>query len=144
GRHGYSVDISRSWLTGERAATAEQRRLYRLAFEQVQHNIAVLKPGMTFREIAERSYKLPAEFVPRMNRAIAHGIGLCNEYPLIINEEYFAGAYDGRLEDGMVLSVESYIGVEGGHEGVKLEEQVLVDSKGAVKLSTFPFEERLL
>jgi Xaa-Pro dipeptidase len=144
GRHGYSVDISRSWLTGEVAARAEQRCLYRLAFEQVQHNIGVLKPGMSFREIAERSYKLPAEFVPRMNRAIAHGIGLCNEYPLIINEEYFAGAYDGRLEEGMVLSVASYVGAEGGHEGVKLEEQVLVTGTGAVTLSAFPFEERLL
>ena len=79
-----------------------------------------------------------------MNRAIAHGIGLCNEYPLVINEEYFAGAYDGRLEEGMVLSVESYVGEPGGHEGVKLEEQVVITRDGAVTLSSFPFEERLL
>ncbi len=79
-----------------------------------------------------------------MNRAIAHGIGLCNEYPLVINEEYFAGAYDGTLEEGMVLCVESYIGEKGGREGVKLEEQVVITATGAVKLSSFPFEERLL
>ena len=144
GRNGYAVDISRSWLTGDGRATAEQRRLYALAYEQVHHNFEVLKPGLSFREIAERAYKLPPQFVPRMNRAIAHGIGLCNEYPLVINQEYFAGAYDGRLEEGMVLSVESYVGENGGHEGVKLEEQVVITHRGAATLSSFPFEERLL
>jgi Xaa-Pro dipeptidase len=144
GRHGYSVDISRSWLTGDGPVSDEQRRLYGLAYEQVQNNIGVLKPGRSFREIAEASYKLPHAFVPSMNRAIAHGIGLCNEYPLIINQEYFAGAYDGTLEEGMVLCVESYVGEPGGSEGVKLEEQVLITAAGAVKLSNFPFEERFL
>jgi Xaa-Pro dipeptidase len=144
GRHGYSVDISRSWLTGDGRASDAQRRLYGLAYAQIHRNIEVLKPGRSFREIAASSYKLPEAFVPRMNRAIAHGIGLCNEYPLVINEEYFAGAYDGILEAGMVLCVESYVGEPGGREGVKLEEQVLIADTGAVKLSRFPFEERLL
>jgi Xaa-Pro dipeptidase len=144
GRHGYSVDISRSWLTGDGPASDEQHRLYRLAYAQIHHNIAVLKPGRRFREIAEAAYKLPEIFVPRMNRAIAHGIGLCNEYPLVINQEYFADAYDGILEPGMVLCVESYVGAPGGGEGVKLEEQVLITDTGAVKLSSYPFDERLL
>ena len=144
GRHGYSVDISRSWLTGDRKATTAQKRLHGLAWDQVHHNIEVLKPGRSFREIAEAAYKLPDAFVPQMNRAIAHGIGLCNEYPLVINQEYFAGAYDGILEEGMVLCVESYVGERGGHEGVKLEEQVVITGAGAVKLSRFPFDERLL
>ena len=81
--------------------------------------------------------------MPRMNRAIAHGIGLCNEYPLIVNREYVDGAYDGVLAEGMVLCVESYVGEPGGRDGVKLEEQVLITASGAVKLSAFPFDERL-
>ena len=144
GRHGYSVDLSRSWLTGDTRATDEQRRVYAMAHAQIHHNIAILQPGRTFREIAEAAYKVPDAFVPRMNRAIAHGIGLCNEYPLIVNREYFAGAYDGVVEEGMVLCVESYVGEPGGHEGVKLEEQVLITATGAKTLSSFPFEERLL
>lgn len=144
GRHGYSVDVSRSWLTGDGRASNDQRRLHGLAYDQIHHNIEVLKPGRSFREIAEAAYKLPEIFVPRMNRAIAHGIGLCNEYPLVVNQEYFAGAYDGMLAEGMVLCVESYVGEPGGSEGVKLEEQVLITAAGAVKLSRFPFDERLL
>jgi len=144
GRHGYAVDISRSWLTGDAPASDEQRRLYALAYAQIHHNIEILKPGSRFREIAAAAYKLPERFVPRMNRAIAHGIGLCNEYPLVINQEYFAGAYDGILEEGMVLCVESYVGEIGGGQGVKLEEQVLITADGARKLSQFPFDDRLL
>ena len=144
GRHGYSVDLSRSWLAGDGSATDEQRRLYAIAHGQIHRNVGILQPGKTFREIADAAYKVPERFVPRMNRAIAHGIGLCNEYPLIVNREYFAGAYDGVLEEGMVLCVESYVGEPGGREGVKLEEQVLITANGAQKLSSFPFEERLL
>ena len=144
GRHGYAVDLSRSWLTGDAPASDEVRRLYAMAHAQIHHNIELLRPGRSFREIADAAYQLPERFVPRMNRAIAHGIGLCNEYPLIVNREFFAGAYDGVVEKGMVLCVESYVGEPGGPAGVKLEEQVLVTATGAQKLSSFPFEERLL
>jgi Xaa-Pro aminopeptidase len=44
----------------------------------------------------------------------------------------------------MTLCVESYIGEEGGKEGVKLEEQVLITETGVELLSQFPFEEALL
>jgi Xaa-Pro dipeptidase len=144
GRHGYAVDISRSWLTDGARATSEQQRLHALAHAQVHHNIGILRPGRTFREIADAAYRLPERLVPGMNRAIAHGIGLCNEYPLIVNREYIDGAYDGVLMEGMVLCVESYVGEPGGREGVKLEEQVLITAGGAVKLSAFPFDGGLL
>ena len=52
--------------------------------------------------------------------------------------------YDGVIEENMVLCVESYIGAEGGHEGVKLEQQVLVTASGPHLLSRFPFEDELL
>jgi hypothetical protein len=44
----------------------------------------------------------------------------------------------------MTLCVESFIGVEGGREGVKLEEQVLITETGTLRLSTYPFEAALL
>ena len=36
-----------------------------------------------------------------------------------------------------------YIGEEGGEEGVKLEQQILVTNTGIELLSEFPFEEEL-
>jgi Xaa-Pro aminopeptidase len=44
----------------------------------------------------------------------------------------------------MTVCVESYIGEDGGREGVKLEQQVLITETGAQALSTYPFEEDLL
>ena len=48
--------------------------------------------------------------------------------------------YDGVLEPGTVLCVESYVGELGGHEGVKLEEQVLVTESSPKVLSSFPLD----
>jgi hypothetical protein len=55
-----------------------------------------------------------------------------------------AGGYDGMLEPGMTICIESYIGEDGGAEGVKLEQQVLITEDGQEVLSTFPFESALL
>jgi hypothetical protein len=41
----------------------------------------------------------------------------------------------------MTLCVEALIGEDGGRECVKLETQVLLTAKGAVRLDTFPWEE---
>ena len=70
---------------------------------------------------------------------------MCDEYPAIypLRDSKQIG-YDGVIEENMVLCVESYIGAEGGHEGVKLEQQVLVTASGPHLLSRFPFEDELL
>ena len=44
----------------------------------------------------------------------------------------------------MTLCVEAYIGSVGGHDGVKLEEQVLITDSGAVPLSTYRYEAAFL
>jgi Xaa-Pro aminopeptidase len=50
----------------------------------------------------------------------------------------FQDHHAGEIEDGMVLSVEAYVGVEGEDEGLKLEEQVLVTSEGVEVLGHAP------
>ena len=73
---------------------------------------------------------------------IAHGVGLCDEYPAIYYPEDVARTgYDGVLEAQMTICLESYVGAAGGPEGVKLEEQVLVTATGCEVLSSYPFEE---
>ena len=77
--------------------------------------------------------------------AIAHGIGLCNEYPLILNSRWFdSEGFDGELEAGMVFCIESYVGASGGKEGVKLEQQILVTESGYELLSDLEFEDRFI
>ncbi len=142
---GYSVDISRTWHAGDRRPTDEQRRMYAEAHQQVTRNIELLRPGATFREIADKAHLPPAPFHTRTNGCVAHGVGLCNEYPLLLTSDNFAkSGYDGVIEVGMVLCVESLIAPVGAREAVKLEEQVLITATGAETISTYPFDRQLL
>ena len=145
GPFGYGADISRTYFCGPGRPSDEQKHLYTLAYEQVHTNMALLKPGMGFREFTEASWRLPSEYVKNQNSMLAHGVGMCNEWPAISSLEDWdrKGGYDGVFEEGMTICVESYIGAEDGAEGVKLEEQMLITDKGAVSLSTFPFEDDL-
>ncbi len=144
GPFGYCADISRTWFCSPGKPDSEQRRLYSLAHEQVHYNIDMLKPGMSFVEAAERSWPVPDEFHARKYGISAHGVGLVDEYPSISFTDSPQRSSTGVIEPGMTLCVESYIGSENGNEGVKLEEQVLITGTGAVKLSTFPYEDELL
>ena len=74
-----------------------------------------------------------------------HGVGLADEYPTLPHAaDWTDDTPDGVLEPGMVLCVESYIGRLGGHEGVKIEEQILITEAGNEKLSRYPLDARLL
>jgi len=142
---GYLADISRSWICPGRRPTNGQRRLYALAEEQVLTNMALIKPGLSFREFAERCWPVPEAFVPNRYMMMVHGVGLVDEYPSIAYARDFAEwGYDGEFQENMVVAVESYIGEVGGKEGIKLEEQVLITARGTRNLSRTPFADALV
>jgi Xaa-Pro aminopeptidase len=145
GCFGYFSDFSRTFHCGPGRPSAYQKMLYRLAYDQIQHNIDIIKPGLAYREVAERAWKIPDPFVERRYTSVMHGVGLHGETPFIAHARDFATyGSQGVLEPGMVVSVESYIGEVGGPEGVKLEEEVLITATGHEVISRFPFEEDLI
>jgi Xaa-Pro dipeptidase len=145
GCHGYYSDFSRTFHAGPDKPDEHQRTIYALAHEQVQHNIGIIRPGMTFSEYSEKAWNIPAKYHANRYYLSAHGCGMTGEYPYLYHHADFpASGYDGEIQPGMTLCVESYIGEEGGHEGVKLEQQLLVTETGTRLLSLFPFEEALL
>lgn len=145
GPNGFFTDMSRTFLCGDKKPTAEQRELYSLAYEQIQTNASLLKPGVSFREYAAASWSIPSRFGENRYMSLIHGTGLGNEYPYIpYAEDFDAKGYEGIIEENMTLCVESYIGNNSGGEGVKLEEIVLVTANGPVLLTSFPFETSLL
>jgi len=144
GPYGYCADISRTWICGDVRPTGEQRTLYQVAREKIAHNMELLKPGVTFRELMETGYRLPEKYRALRYSVMYHGVGLCDEYPAIRYPEDFArSGYDGVLRPGMVLCVEAYVGEVGGREGVKLEDQVLVTETACENLTGYPFEDAL-
>ncbi len=138
GAYGMCVDISRSWVVGDKAPTAAQQTIYDMARHQIDHNMALLKSGVTVEELTHKSWFPPPDEY-RHYSCLFHGVGQCDEYP----EVYFPAAWDGwgidcEMEPGMVLSVEAYVGSRDGGEGVKLEEQVVITETGSELLAHYP------
>ena len=145
GCHGYYADFSRTFHSGPNKPTEQQRTLYKVAYEQVQNNLDIIRPGMTFKEYSDKAWNIPEKYYANRYYLSSHGVGMTGEYPYLYHHADYADAgYDGVILPGMTLCVESYIGEQGGLEGVKLEEQILVTETGIEILSQFPFEETLL
>ncbi len=145
GCHGYYCDFSRTFHVGPGRPSGYQQSLYQMAYDQIHHNMGILKPGVSYREIAERAWKIPERFLDRRYPSIIHGVGLHGETPLVAHHmDFDRFSSDGVLEPGMVVSVESYIGEVDAVDGVKLEEQVIVTETGIAKMSRYPFDEALL
>jgi Xaa-Pro dipeptidase len=138
GPYGFCADLSRTWLCGGEP-TPEQRDLFAIATDQIAQNVRLLRPGISFRELVERSAVPPPDCFPARYGVLYHGVGLADEYPTLPHlSDWTDDTPGGVLEAGMVLCVESYVGRLGGHEGVKLEEQVLITETGNRPLSTYP------
>ncbi len=141
----YAVDFSRTFLCGDAPVGSRQKTLYKRAFDQLHHNAALLGPGVTFEDFAREAWPVPAEYRGHGYYCLAHGLGLCGEFPYVPHA--FKGVpytLEGRFEPGMVICVESYIGAEAESEGVKLEDQFLITETGAERMTTYPFCEALL
>ena len=142
---GFYNDISRSWVVGDKKPVDMQRYLYNIAHEQLQYNMALLKPGMGFLEYSDQSYQLPEKCIPNRYADVAHGCGMGVEYPFIwYREDEEWGAYDGVFEENMIVCIECYAGELGGHEGVKLEQPVWIRESGPELISEFPLEQDYL
>ncbi len=61
GNFGYSADVLQLllWL-GQ--SVDYQREQYQRAYEEIQHNLELMKPGMAFREITQKGFKQPEKF----------------------------------------------------------------------------------
>ena len=139
GPYGYCADISRTFVEGNKF-NEEQKRLYRMSLEQINHNSRLIKNGMSFREFTEKSWKLPEEYYGNRYSVMVHGIGMCDEWPAI-RYPTDGGERDGIFEKNMTITVESYIGKTGGKEGVKLEQQYLVGQNSLELMSHHPLED---
>jgi len=146
GVYGYYTDFSRTFFTGGgKQPSKEQKTLYQLAYDEIHTNIDLLKPGMEFREYSEKAWKIPEGYQENRYLAVVHGCGMTGEWPIIAHHmDWDTVGYNGIIEPGMTLCVESYIGHRDGKEGVKLEEQVLVGETKIHRMSCFHYSDVLL
>ena len=139
GPYGYCADISRTFVEGNKFNN-EQKKLYSMAVDQINHNYRLIKPGVSFKEFTEKSWILPEEYYGNRYSVMLHGIGMCDEWPAI-RYPTDGGQRNGQFEKNMTITLESYIGKVGGKEGVKLEQQYLVGENGLELMSHHPLED---
>lgn len=141
GPYGYCADLSRSWVCGYGPMNDRQKRLYATALDQINHNLALVQPGITFTEFNAKSWRIPQKHIDYRYSLAAHGVGMADEWPVIpLHVDWDDRCMTGRLEPGMVICIESLI-AEAGSESIKLETQVLVTADGPERLDTFPWED---
>ena len=142
GPYGYCADLSRSWTCGFKEMNDTQQRLYNIARDQIENNLALVIPGISFAEYNAKSWRIPEAHIDYRYSLALHGVGMADEYPVVPLYVDFdeSTAMSGHLETGMVVCVESLIG-EAGSESIKLETQVLVTQTGYERLDSFPWED---
>ena len=139
------IDISRSWWIGPQKPRPDMIYAMQHAHEHIMTNMEMLKPGVMIPDLTANTHKLDDKFQAQKYGCLMHGVGLCDEWPLVAYpDKAVAGAFDYPLEAGMVLCVEAAVGEVGGDFTIKLEDQVLITEDGYENLTTLPFDAALM
>ncbi len=126
---GYCSDMTRTVHLGR--STARERSLYAAVLEAQLAAIAALRPGATCGEVDEAARRVlrRAGLAKFFTHSTGHGVGL------EIHEQPRLGAKsDAVLEAGMVVTIEPGAYLPGRY-GVRIEDMLLVTSKGAEVLT---------
>lgn len=145
GAYGICTDVSRSWWIGDEKPRPDMIYAMQHGVEHIMTNMQMLKPGVMIPELSAGTHVLDAPFQKQKYGCLMHGVGLCDEWPLVAYpDRAVAGAYDYPLEPGMCLCVEALVSPEGGDFSIKLEDQVLITEDGFENLTTYPFDDALM
>ena len=145
GCYGICIDISRTWWIGDEKPRPDMIYAMQHAYEHIHTNMAMLKPGVPLRDLTFKGHQLDDQYMKGKYGCRFHGVGLCDEWPLITYADKFVeGAFDYELEAGMVLCAEALVSPEGGDFSIKLEDQVLVTEDGYENLTKYPFCPHLM
>tara|TARA_R110002096_G_scaffold14041_1_gene49148 strand:+ start:1406 stop:2797 length:1392 start_codon:yes stop_codon:yes gene_type:complete len=145
GCYGICIDISRTWWIGDEKPRPDMIYAMKHAHEHIHTNMAMLKPGVPLRDLTFKGHQLDAQYTKGKYGCRFHGVGLCDEWPLITYADKFVeGAFDYELQAGMVLCAEALVSPEDGDFSIKLEDQVLVTEDGFENLTKYPFCPHLM
>ncbi len=145
GSYGICVDISRTWWIGDQAPRPDMIDAMQHGVEHIMTNMQMLRPGVNIQDLSRNTHVLRPEFQKLKYGCLMHGVGLCDEWPLVAYpDKMVEGAFDYELQPGMTLCVEVLVSPEGGDFSIKLEEQVLITETGFENLISYPFDPRLM
>jgi len=126
--HGYCADITRTIPIGGRF-TARQREVVLTVWQCSRHAARTLKPGSTLQvahEAAVAFFQERGYAASDFPHSVGHGLGL---------RVHDAPSRSTPLEPGMVVTIEPGLYLPEEEIGVRIEDDYLITSSGAVLLS---------
>ncbi|OGK79659.1 MAG: peptidase M24 [Candidatus Rokubacteria bacterium GWA2_70_23] len=136
---GYKTCYYRTFICGK--PNKYQEEAYETASVWLSKALDVFKPGVTTADVASAWPK--AEVFGYNNEAEAfllqysHGIGLGSwERPIISRR--FSFDHPQKIEEGMVLAVETWCGAADGSGAARIEEMIVVTKDGCELITNYP------
>ncbi|HEO72042.1 MAG TPA: aminopeptidase P family protein [Candidatus Hydrogenedentes bacterium] len=136
---GYCSDLTRTYAFG-RIPGSWFEEVYLLTLNAQQQALGAIRPGMTCRDLdaVARSVIENAGYGDRFGHGLGHGVGIeVHEEPRLHKTS------EDVLREGTVITIEPGIYLP-GRGGVRIEDLVVVSSKGCDCLSSAPKELRIL
>jgi Xaa-Pro aminopeptidase len=129
--HGYIGDICWPFVLGE--PTAQQREILEAVAEAQERTLAVLRPGVSAREVHATAAAAFAErgWEAYFPHHAGHGLGLDADPPMLVPES------DETVEAGDVLTLEPGVYIP-GRGGARLEHTYHVTDDGVERWTTAP------
>jgi len=130
--NGYRSDMTRVIALG--GLSQKLTEVYQVVLEAQQTAIDAIRPGAKLKDVdaAARNVIAEAGYGEYFGHGLGHGIGL-----EIHEQPSFSRAADGELVENNVVTVEPGVYLP-GVGGIRIEDDVLVTSRGHRKLTTLP------
>lgn len=124
---GYCSDMTRTFYFGK--PSADEKKIYSDLLKNQEKAISLVKPGIAIRDLCTKS---EIGLKQKLIHSLGHGLGIeVHEMPYVsTNSKDF-------LKEGMIITIEPGEYFEGKY-GIRIEDDVLVTSKGCKVLSKFP------
>ena len=137
--NGYHTCVYRCFTCGE--PSQQQMDCHARCLEIQAGGIEAVKPGATTADVVTRwpDYRQMGALNEHeiFGLQYGHGIGVgLWEFPII--SRAYSIEHPVEIEPGMVFALETYAGSEDGHDGVRLEDEVVVTPTGIEVITKFP------
>ncbi|MFB1023941.1 MAG: M24 family metallopeptidase, partial [Octadecabacter sp.] len=87
GSYGICIDISRTWWIGDEKPRPDMVEAMKHGVEHIETNMQMLKPGVNIQDLSRNTHVLDAKYQKQKYGCLMHGVGLCDEWPLVASPD---------------------------------------------------------